>query len=408
MDRVLASEAEDRSSSLRGGTNTRSLAGFLLIGHITFNEKFGTNRLVYRINISFFIALMVVNSGCIVNPASQSATPDFVTSTLPGPPNPKTTPTLNPSAGTLSGGANSTPAPIEGSVTTQVNVRAGPSTADDSIGIINSFTKVQVTGKDATGSWYRIVYTGSAKEFGWVRAEYVQVNAPAEIPVVGSMAGNGSGGSGLVIQKINVRKGPAQTFESLGVLNPKDVVFITGKDPSGKWIQIEFANAPTGTGWVALEFLEVGNTDSLLTIGGSEPAEQAPTNAGSILTTIFPLAFEDGDSMQAPLSSTILSSTNARALQIEGDVSAPDGDRQDWVQFSSSGKAVLLGIQCSSKALQVELWNNQILVESFLLTCGNNQTLSITPKSIYLLAVSEPGTVDPQYTNYTLSLELPR
>ena len=62
--------------------------------------------------------------------------------------------------------------------------------------------------------------------------------ASAKIVVVGDAAGSGSGVSGLVIQKINVRNGPAATFESLGVLNPNDVVFITGKDPSGAWIQI--------------------------------------------------------------------------------------------------------------------------------------------------------------------------
>ena len=64
----------------------------------------------------------------------------------------------------------------------------------------------------------------------------------------------------------------AQTYDSLGVLSPNDVVFITGKDPSGAWMQIEFANAPDGKGWVASEFLKVDNLDSLPVIGNVEQA----------------------------------------------------------------------------------------------------------------------------------------
>ena len=163
--------------------------------------------------------------------------------------------------------AESNISPVEGTTTTQVNVRAGPSTASESLGMIGPFVKVQVIGKDASGSWYQIIYAESEAGKGWVRAEFVQVNAPAEIPLVETTSGSGSAVSGLVIQKVNVRNGPGIEYELLGVLNSNDVVFITGKDPSGAWIQIEFANAPDGKGWVTAEFLQMGNIETVPIIG---------------------------------------------------------------------------------------------------------------------------------------------
>ena len=154
---------------------------------------------------------MIACAGCDVNISSENAftaTPDFVTATLP--------PTLTPPAtqisilptSTLSIAGEPTISPIEGTTTTQVNVRAETSTASETLGLIGQFAKVQIIGKDASGSWYQIIYADSGTGHGWVRAEYVQVNAPAEIPLVENVAGNGSGVSGLVIQKINVRNGP--------------------------------------------------------------------------------------------------------------------------------------------------------------------------------------------------------
>jgi hypothetical protein len=195
----------------------------------------------------------------------------------------------------------------------------------------------------------------------------------------------------------------------LGVLSPNDVVLITGKDPSGKWMQIEFANAPEGKGWVASEFLQVNNSNSLPTIGETQQVVETPaTSIASAPTAVFLPAPEDGDSMQAPLAVTFFSSTNARALQIKGDVSAPDGDTKDWIQFSAADKAVEIGITCSSNALQVELWNNAVTVDTFPLPCGNKQILSITPNSAYFLSLSEPSASGAQYTNYILKLEILR
>ena len=365
----------------------------------------GYNRLVYHRNIFLFIVSITLCTGCgvdIANENRSTATPDFVTAVLP--------PTLIPPSTQTSIPPTAVPTipPIEGTTTTQVNVRAEPSTASMSLGVVSAFVKVQIIGRDASGIWYQIIYTGTESRKGWIRAEYAQVNVPAEIPLVEASAGSGFAVSGLVIQKINVRNGPGTEFESLGVLNPNDVVFITGKDPSGAWMQIEFANAPEGIGWVALEFLQVSTPNSLPIIGEAEQAEEVATNIASAPADIFLPAMEDGDSVQAPLAATVFSSTNARALQIKGDVSAPDGDAEDWVQFSADNDLISIQILCISNTLHVELWNDKEVVDGFSLSCGNESFVTTTPNTAYFLSVSEISANEPRYTSYILNVGIVR
>ncbi len=265
---------------------------------------------------------MIIYTSCGVNMSNNgfaTATPDFVTATLPPTPIPPSTQTATATLETLTSVETPITSSVEGITATQLNVRAEPSTASEALGTIDQFTAVQVIGKDASGSWLLINYPVSATGKGWVRAEFVQVNITTEIAIISGMAGSGTGVSGLVTEKLNVRSGPGTDFESLGILNPKDVVFVTGKDPSGEWIQIEFSKAVDGKGWAAIKFLEVENLDSVPVIGTAEETiEASPTTEIAVQ-----LAMQDGDSMQAPLTETVFSPTGTQILQVSGDLSAP-------------------------------------------------------------------------------------
>ena len=411
MDRVLASEAEDRSSSLREGTqkaaSTRLFCSKKLSHAHDLNFRY--NRFVYHKNISLFIVTILVCTGCsgkIKGHSGFTATPDFFTATLPPTltPQPTQVPqTLSESTPVPSAVKDTNLPPVEGMTTTQINVRAATSTASQSLGMIGQFVKVQVIGKDSSGSWYQVMYAESGAGKGWVRAEYVQVNAPAEIQLVETTSGSGAGVSGLVIQKINVRKGPGIEYELLGVLNSNDVVFITGKDTSGAWIQIEFAGAPDGKGWVTAEFLQVGNIEGVPLIGVA--ANETPTPTVAAPESIEMLAVQDGDSMQAPLAAAVFAPTGSRTLQVNGDVSAPDGDVEDWIQFSTYGEVVAIQAACSSNTLRVELWNNGKPADDFLLSCGGKSFMPVAANSSYFLRLSEASVNDAGYTNYILSVE---
>lgn len=354
----------------------------------------------YSITLLLLISLFIL-TGCDVNIASENATatPIFITATLPATAIPL--PTLTPLPPTPA----PTIAPIEGTTTTQVNVRAETSTASANLGTIAQFTKVQIIGRDKSKSWYQVIFTGAPNGSGWVRAEYVQVNATAEIPVIESVSGGGAGVSGLVIQKINVRSGPGTSFDALGELNPNDVVFISGKDESGKWLQIEFAGAADGKGWAALEFLKVEDTDSLPVIGSTPPTAQAAASAAPAQVTDPVTAMLDGDSMDAPLATFNFSSAGARTARISSDISSPNGDISDWVEFTSYNGRIAIQIICSEASLQVELWKDRGAVDTFPLACSEKHLLNLVADQTYLLQISEANAAGVFYTNYILVME---
>jgi uncharacterized protein YraI len=358
---------------------------------------------VNRKNI-FLLTMAIICAGC-VSQNTATVMPVFVTATLMMP-TPVLQATQPPSQPASAPTPEATVIPIDGTTTSQINVRAAPSTASESVGMIELFTKVQVIGQDPSGSWYQIIYANSPTGKGWVRAEYVQVNAGVEIPHIEAGAGSGSAVSGLITQKVNVRNGPDVNYQSIGTLNPNDVVSITGKDPNSKWMQIEFAGVPDSKGWVSTEFLKTGNTDSVPVVEVATDSTSAPqaNTAAPPTSPGTPNAMQDSDSMQAPLMSVTLSPSGSYALQLNGEISTP-GDTEDWVQFTTDRKAVAIKSTCSSDALQIELWSDGKPVDGFSSSCGKTSFATVTPNSNYLLRMTgnKPG-----YISYILNVEAVR
>lgn len=66
-----------------------------------------------------------------------------------------------------------------------LNVRKGPGTNYPVIGQLQQNDVVEIVGKNADGSWLRIVYPSGTIGRGWIFALYAQVRgSPASIPVV--------------------------------------------------------------------------------------------------------------------------------------------------------------------------------------------------------------------------------
>jgi uncharacterized protein YraI len=355
---------------------------------------------VNRKNIFLFIMVMTLCASC-GGQNTATTMPVFITATLLPTPASQATQTSTLPAPM----PESNSSPVEGTTTTQVNVRAAPSTASESVGMIGPFVKIQVIGMDASGSWYQIIYSNSKTGKGWVRAEYAQVNASTEIPLVETSASPGSAVSGLVKQKINVRNGPGTKFDLLGVLNPNDIVSITGRDSSSAWIQIEFANSPDGRGWVSAEFLQMNNVENVPVIGVTADSTATPTGTTSTPNAIAKSAMMDGDSMQAPLASAVLSPTGLRALHVTGDISSPNGDIEDWIQFSTDKDVVAIQVTCLGSSMLMKLWKDGNPLDDPLLSCGNKSFIQVTPNSIYFLRLLESNANEPGYTSYILNLE---
>ena len=175
-----------------------------------------------------------------------------------------------------------------GTIIQMANVRLGPSQGFLSIGTLNPGQIVTFRGRMGENEWVQIDYPSGPDRRGWVLSELVKQNdgfgglpyynvlgtpitsapdvpeattdpnatpAPTETPT--PIPPTPVGASADVTAQINVRSGPAQTYDSYGMLNPKDKVVITGLTLNKYWYQIQYPSSPTGYGWVASQYLRV-------------------------------------------------------------------------------------------------------------------------------------------------------
>lgn len=349
--------------------------------------------------LSVFISVVVFCTSCDVTPETPAVPlPEFVTATLPVTATPIATftslpPTITP-----------TVSPVAGTTTSEINVRVDTSTASQSLGTVPAFSAIQVIGKDTSGLWFRVLINNEA---GWVRADYVQLtDATAEVPVFIADAGNGSA-RGVVLRGVNVRSGPGQDFDSLGLLNQNDVIPLLGKDASAAWIKISYPVSTDGTGWVAAEYLQVENLDGIPTldevaeIPATEMAE-APTQPETFLQQI---TVADNDTAESPLRNFILAENAFRSVQFQGELSAANGDSEDWLGFSARSNNVVIQVLCESGTLKVELF--QAGNSSDLgVNCSSAQLVRITPQQTYLLRLSHQNIENNAATKYQVKIEI--
>ena len=337
----------------------------------------------------FFLILpaALLTSGCglsLSSPSYATPTPFIITATLPPSPLPPPTgtlelPTLAPTA-----------MPHEGTTTSQVNVRGAPSTASAPVGMIGPNTKVQIIGKDPSGNWVQILFTQGPEGKGWLTAQYVNVKDMTSLPVIGSA--NGSGLSGVIIQQVNVRSGPGTENNTVGILNSKDVVTLTGKDPSSGWFQIQYANGAEGKGWVNAAYVQATGVDTLPIVGGTGEVlgTGTPTNVPSTITPTLIAAPQDNDSAQSPAVSVTFSPYGTRSLIYSSDVSAPEGDPEDWIQFTPYSTTVIASLNClGSGKLNVDLLQAGRSIQNWgSLACGETKQLNLSSGLPYLLRLS--------------------
>jgi uncharacterized protein YraI len=83
----------------------------------------------------------------------------------------------------------------------------------------------------------------------------------------------------LTSTQVNVRSGPDAASESLGLLQNGSQVEVVGRDASGQWLAIAFAQSPTGIGWVTAQFIDLSGEIERLTVLQQAAAPQSqPAN----------------------------------------------------------------------------------------------------------------------------------
>lgn len=374
------------------------------------NSVFDYNPAVpTKFTIVAFILIAFLMNGCDIQ-VRQLDTP---TATLPSAtPTLTATPTHPPSETPQPPAPQPTILPVEGMTSTQVNVRAEPSTAGNVLGIIPANTKIEITGKDPGESWWQINYPQGqgADGKGWVTAQYVTTEEEPNVPIIGSQSTDPANGNvAIVQQQLNVRSGPGTGFNSLGTLNPQDVVSLTGKDANGAWLQIDFAAGPEGKGWVNAAFVRAQGVENLPII--TEAGEVVGTGTPTIIPptptpTVVP-AWEDQDSARGPIASVIFEPAGTQTLIYTGDLSSPEGDTEDWIAFKPYDSFVFISMDCGANdSLSVEIVENGQPTNAAI-ACGDRiKQIAVHPGSNYLIHLqAEPSTQALQYTKYILTIK---
>ena len=364
--------------------------------------------------IGLLFALLCAGCGIEIT-ANEATTPTFqvITATLP----PSATAQAHSSETPLPlpVGQTATVTPVEGITSTQLNVRADPSTASEVLGILPANTTVQIVGKDPGGNWWQILYpeTQGNEGKGWVTAPYVSTGDAAQVPVIGgggSNPANPNAALAVIQQQLNVRSGPGTSFNSLGTLNPQDVVALTGKDTNGTWLQIEYSAGPEGKGWINAAFAQAQGVDlnrlPIVSEAGQVIGTGTPVDTPLPPTPTVVPAPNDNDSAQAPASDVVFTASGTHALQFTSDVSSPTGDADDWIQFTPFTSRIMLELTCTGHGLITAelLQNNQSVPGWEMMTCGARSILTTQAGVAHQIHVQATASEGLHYTQFTLKI----
>ena len=324
-----------------------------------------------------FIPLLL--SSCVAHPppvnVPPSGTPSAVFTLAP-----TASPTQTLTSTPLPATATATPILVEGTLTIKVNVRSGPGTSFATLGLLNAGEKVRIIYRDATSTWYQILFPAVSDGIGWVAAQFVQVAAGTQVPLLATPTP--AGPTGRLMQRLNVRSGPGLTFDSLGVLEPDTVVALTGKNSTASWLQIDYPAGPGGRGWVTAQYVQ---TDA----AGLPVLDDygTPVASGTLGPTVVPVtptstvgpAYADNDSPANPAIRVTFSSPGTRQFTYASQLSAPTGDPEDWIEFTPyaikpAPARLVFGLACSGNAtLTVEIWQGGNLLPGWgSLACGDS------------------------------------
>jgi uncharacterized protein YraI len=311
--------------------------------------------------------------------------------------------------------ATVTPILITGTLKARVNVRSGPGTGYDSLGLLDSGQTVQIFGQNTAGTWYQIAFSSTGT--GWISAQFVDTGGQTVPTFTPQVTPTASGPTGIVSQRLNVRAGPGSNYASLGILDANTVVTLTGKNATGSWLQIQYPVGTTGRGWVSVEYVKVDGTSGLPVLDTSgtpiTPGASTSIPAFTPTATVGP-ALGDIDTSASPIAKVIFSANGTRKFIYTGDVSTPDGDPEDWIEFTaytSSGSAsatLYASLSCRGNGtLIIELWQNGSALAGWgSLACSDiGRNLVVTPGIPYLLRLRAAPGNGLKYVEYTISMK---
>ncbi|MEZ4497631.1 MAG: SH3 domain-containing protein [Thermomicrobiales bacterium] len=126
-----------------------------------------------------------------------------------------------------------------GVVTSNLNLRSGPSTGDSVLAVMQSGAQVTLTGSEENG-FYPVRTSGGTN--GWAYGAYIQLGSTV------------SGTPARANINVNLRSAPSTSGGILDTIPAGRQVRLTGES-SGTWVSVSFDGSD---GWTASEFLTIG------------------------------------------------------------------------------------------------------------------------------------------------------
>jgi len=224
-----------------------------------------------------------------------------------------------------------------------------------------------------------------------------------------------TGPTGRVIQKLNVRSGPGTTFETLGLLEPGLMVSLTGKNTTASWFQIDYQAGPSGRGWVTSQYVQTDSAADLPVLNDFGSVITTGTPSGSIIAptpTVGP-AYIDGDSYVSPAIRVTFSGAGTHQFLYSSQVSTPDGDTEDWIEFqpyaaSGTNARLTISLDCTGNGtLAVELWQGNTLLSGWgTLACGAmGKSILLPAGHVYLMRLAPIAGDGLRLLAYTLRVQ---
>jgi len=163
-------------------------------------------------------------------------------------------------------------------------VRVGPGLGYLTVGTVERAAVLTLTGRTKGNVWLQFDYPSGLEGHAWISSDLVTIEGNTDnvplfndlatpvaddpgLPALPAQTGGDSaspaatplpeGPQAIVTAQINVRLGPAQKFDALGMLNKDNKVVLTGQTISGYWYQIDYPDSPNGLGWVASKYIRV-------------------------------------------------------------------------------------------------------------------------------------------------------
>ncbi len=355
--------------------------------------------------------------------------------------------TVRPSSTPITPSPEPTIAPIIGELINQVNVRSAPDKQSTSQGLLNYGNRVNLIGKDKSGDWFQIIYPENSTSTGWVSASYVQLSqsqidklplikdsqliiptlptssSQTVPPAVQQFTATPIVHLAKVTRQIFLRKGPGQTYDSMGMIDAGKTVTLLGRNQTNIWAQIKYDQGEYGIAWVAVAYLQDADFTGLpyfdnqgiqITVGSSG---QVINNPGTASLTPFPLASLDGDSKDNPSGKIVFSPNGPGSLSYSSELSSPTGDGVDWISFTpyepnNQSTLVYMKLECTGNgAVTTSITHHgEIVPVAKPLFCGNyGFALKLVGGDEYLISLTADGSAGPiRYIKYILTINSTR